>query len=54
MQTYRSGYPFWRHVFTVPDGRLAFGRPTRAVGIPAAATVPAGYIPAPRYTGTIA
>ena len=25
MRTYRPGYPFWRHVFTVPNGRMAFG-----------------------------
>jgi len=26
MQTYRPGYRFWRHVFTIPNGRMAFGR----------------------------
>jgi hypothetical protein len=36
------------------DHGAAFRRKARAVGIPASATVPAGYIPAPRYTGTIA
>lgn len=36
------------------DHGTAFRRKARAVGIPAAATVPAGYVPAPRYTGTIA
>jgi len=25
MQTYRPGYAFWQHVFTMPDGRIAFG-----------------------------
>jgi hypothetical protein len=25
MQTYRPGYEFWRHVFTLPDGSVAFG-----------------------------
>ena len=25
MQTFRPGYPFWRHVFTIPDGSIAFG-----------------------------
>src|SRR5262245_38322434 len=25
MQTYRPGYPFWRHVFTLPDGSIAYG-----------------------------
>jgi hypothetical protein len=25
MQTYRPGYGFWRHVFTLPDGSIAFG-----------------------------
>jgi hypothetical protein len=25
MQTFRPGYPFWRHVFTVPDGSIVFG-----------------------------
>ena len=25
MQTFRPGYGFWQHVFTIPDGRIAFG-----------------------------
>lgn len=25
MRTYRPGYPFWHHVFTVSNGRIAFG-----------------------------
>src|SRR4051812_15875079 len=25
MRTFRPGYVFWRHVFTIPDGRIAFG-----------------------------
>ena len=25
MQTFRPGYGFWRHVFTLPDGSIAFG-----------------------------
>jgi hypothetical protein len=25
MQAFRPGYRFWRHVFTIPDGRIAFG-----------------------------
>jgi hypothetical protein len=25
MQIYRPGYEFWRHVFTIPNGRMAFG-----------------------------
>ena len=25
MQTLRPGYPFWRHVFTIRDGSIAFG-----------------------------
>jgi hypothetical protein len=25
MQTYRPGYPFWQHVFTMPDHSIAFG-----------------------------
>jgi hypothetical protein len=25
MQTFRPGYAFWQHVFTVPDGSIAFG-----------------------------
>ena len=25
MERYRPGYPFWQHVFTVPDGSIVFG-----------------------------
>ena len=25
MQAFRPRYPFWRHVFTIPDGSIAFG-----------------------------
>jgi len=25
MRTYRPGYPFWHHVFTISNGRIAFG-----------------------------
>jgi hypothetical protein len=25
MQTFRPAYPFWRHVFIIPDGSIAFG-----------------------------
>ncbi len=25
MRTFRPGYPFWRHVFSLPDGSIAFG-----------------------------
>src|SRR5689334_13247245 len=25
MRTFRPRYPFWRHVFTIPDGLIAFG-----------------------------
>ena len=25
MQAFRPGYPFWRHVFIIPDGSIAFG-----------------------------
>ena len=25
MQAFRPGYSFWRHVFTIPDGSIAFG-----------------------------
>ena len=25
MQIYRPGYSFWQHVFTIPDGSVAFG-----------------------------
>jgi hypothetical protein len=28
MQAYRPGYAFWRHVFTIPDGRVVFGSAT--------------------------
>ena len=28
MQRYRPGYAFWQHVFTVPDGSIAFGSAT--------------------------
>src|SRR5690606_27023944 len=28
MGTYRPGYRFWSHVFSVPDGRIAFGSAT--------------------------
>jgi hypothetical protein len=28
LQEFRPGYPFWRHVFTVPDGSVAFGSRT--------------------------
>ena len=28
MQTYRPGYPFWQHVFTLPDHSVAFGSAT--------------------------
>jgi hypothetical protein len=28
MQTYRPGYPFWQHVFTLPDRSIAFGSAT--------------------------
>jgi len=24
IQTYRPGYPFWRHVFAIPDGQVVF------------------------------
>ena len=26
MQTFRPGYAFWQHIFTIPDGSIAFGR----------------------------
>lgn len=26
VQAFRPAYPFWQHVFTIPDGRIAFGR----------------------------
>ena len=25
MEQFRPGYAFWRHVFTIPDGAIAFG-----------------------------
>jgi hypothetical protein len=25
MQAFRPSYPFWRHLFTIPDGRIIFG-----------------------------
>ena len=25
MEKFRPGYPFWRHVFTIPDGHVVFG-----------------------------
>lgn len=25
VETYRPSYPFWQHVFTIPDGRIIFG-----------------------------
>src|SRR5687768_6294915 len=25
MQAFRPGYTFWRHIFTIPDGSIAFG-----------------------------
>jgi hypothetical protein len=25
IQTYRPSYPFWQHIFTIPDGRIAYG-----------------------------
>jgi hypothetical protein len=28
MKTFRPGYRFWRHVFTIPDGSIAFGSAT--------------------------
>ncbi len=28
MQAFRPGYPFWRYVFTIPDGSIAFGSAT--------------------------
>jgi hypothetical protein len=38
MQTFRPGYPFWQHVFTLPDRSIAFGS---AVDGRLLATVPA-------------
>ena len=26
LQTYRPGFPFWRHIFTIADGAIVFGR----------------------------
>ena len=26
VKTFRPAYPFWQHIFTIPDGRIAFGR----------------------------
>ena len=28
VQAYRPSYPFWQHVFTIPDGRIIFGSAT--------------------------
>jgi hypothetical protein len=28
MQTFRPGYAFWQHIFTIPDGSIAFGSAT--------------------------
>ena len=28
MDRYRPGFPFWRHVFSIPDGSIAFGSAT--------------------------
>jgi hypothetical protein len=25
VQTHRPSYPFWQHIFTIPDGRIAYG-----------------------------
>src|SRR5919198_626908 len=25
METFRPGYSFWKHIFTIPDGFIAFG-----------------------------
>jgi hypothetical protein len=25
VQSFRPAYPFWQHIFTIPDGRIAFG-----------------------------
>ena len=25
VQMYRPSYPFWQHIFTIPDGRIAYG-----------------------------
>jgi len=26
VKVFRPSYPFWQHIFTIPDGRIAFGR----------------------------
>jgi hypothetical protein len=39
MQTYRPGFQFWRHVFTIPNGQMAYGS---AVDGSLLATVPLG------------
>jgi hypothetical protein len=45
----------WQHETGLPlDHGVAFRRKARALGISPAATVPAGYIHTPRFTGTIA
>ena len=45
----------WQHETGLPlDHGTAFRRKARALGISPAATVPAGYIPSPRSTGSIA
>jgi hypothetical protein len=28
LRTFRPSYPFWQHIFTIPDGRIAFGSAT--------------------------
>jgi hypothetical protein len=28
LRTYRPGFPFWRHIFTIPDGSIVFGSGT--------------------------
>jgi hypothetical protein len=28
LQTFRPGYSFWQHIFTIPDGNIAFGSAT--------------------------
>jgi hypothetical protein len=25
LERHRPGFPFWQHIFTIPDGRIAFG-----------------------------
>ena len=37
VKAFRPAYPFWQHIFTIPDGRIAFGS---ARGRP-----PAGHLP---------